>query len=302
MESLELNINDLFELEELTKDFTLFPHRRIHGLLIGSHASDLRGRGLDFSEVRKYVQGDDIRNIDWKVTARTQKTHTKVFNEEKQRKQLILLDQSRRMLFGSDVQLKINRGIQLAAIHAFRALKMGDRVAVWAFNEEEMITQPPTSSRNDVAGMLYETLELNLKTQKHQFAIDSKAAHSMHTMLEIADERVSHDYIIQIISDFTLLPDEDIDIITELSEKNDVIVSHIYDPLDRQLPAEKITLSDGTKQISLKSNKGINKEFQKEYDRKIETLKEKLEDFRIPFLTFTTTQTIHEQLVNILTH
>ena len=75
-------LNELLKLEHLVAStgFSLLPKQPVHSILAGKHASKLRGRGLDFEEVRKYVPGDDIRNIDWRVTARTGITSTKVFN------------------------------------------------------------------------------------------------------------------------------------------------------------------------------------------------------------------------------
>ena len=84
-------LNELLKLEHLVAStgFSLLPKQPVHSVLAGKHASKLRGRGLDFEEVRKYVAGDDIRNIDWRVTARTGITSTKVFTEEKEKPVLV---------------------------------------------------------------------------------------------------------------------------------------------------------------------------------------------------------------------
>ena len=102
--------------------------QKVKSILGGKHSSKLRGRGLDFEEVRTYVPGDDIRNIDWKVTARTQKTHSKGFSEEKEKPALIVVDQSKSMFFGSVKRTKSVVAAELAALAAFRILKEGDRV------------------------------------------------------------------------------------------------------------------------------------------------------------------------------
>ena len=103
---IAIELTDLTRLEHLVNDFNLLPKQAVHSALAGKHASKLRGRGLDFSEVRKYVHGDDIRNIDWKVTARTKVTHTKVFNEEKERPAFLIVDQSSSMFFASQGTVK----------------------------------------------------------------------------------------------------------------------------------------------------------------------------------------------------
>ena len=113
---IAINLSDLAKLEHLVTGFSLLPRQAVHSVLSGKHASKLRGRGLDFSEVRKYVHGDDIRNIDWKVTARTRVTHTKVFNEEKERPTFVIVDQSSSMFFASQGSVKSVLAAQLAAI------------------------------------------------------------------------------------------------------------------------------------------------------------------------------------------
>ena len=98
---IAVTLNDLMRLEHLVTDFSLLPRQPVHSVLSGKHASKLRGRGLDFSEVRKYVYGDDIRNIDWKVTARTGRPHTKVFHVERGREYRLVVDLRGPMRFGS---------------------------------------------------------------------------------------------------------------------------------------------------------------------------------------------------------
>src|SRR5262245_4973763 len=85
------DLDDLVKLKFSARKFSFLPRQPIHSLLAGRHASRLRGRGLNFEEIRRYQAGDDIRQIDWKVTARTRKTHTRVFTEERERSVQILV-------------------------------------------------------------------------------------------------------------------------------------------------------------------------------------------------------------------
>ena len=117
------------EMADLTGDKTSNP-------LAGLLSSNFRGRGIDFAEVRVYQPGDDVRTIDWRVTARTQVAHTKVFQEEKERPVLILVDQSASMYFGSQVTFKSVLAARTAAIIAWAALERGDRVGGLVFSEQ----------------------------------------------------------------------------------------------------------------------------------------------------------------------
>ena len=108
-----VTLRDLIAMQYDARGFSFLPKYAVQSLLSGRHRSKLRGRGLDFDEVRQYVAGDDIRNIDWKVTARVGLTHTKVYTEEKERPVFFVLDQSSSMFFGSQRyihRLLINAG------------------------------------------------------------------------------------------------------------------------------------------------------------------------------------------------
>src|ERR1700749_149080 len=100
------NLADLVALQYQAKGFSFLPRQPIHSLLSGRHASKLRGRGLDFEEIRRYLPGDDIRQIDWKVTARTRQPHTRIYNEERDRPVILVVDQRLGMYFGSRRNLK----------------------------------------------------------------------------------------------------------------------------------------------------------------------------------------------------
>ena len=145
-----VSLQELLKMEHFARGFSfLAKKQKVRSILGGKHASKLRGRGLDFEEVRNYVAGDDIRNIDWKVTARTQKTHSKVFSEEKEKPALIVVDQSKSMFFGSVKRTKAVVAAELAALAAFRVLKEGDRVggAIIANDQVEIIV-PKRDRRN----------------------------------------------------------------------------------------------------------------------------------------------------------
>ena len=97
--------------------------------VVGLHQSKLRGRGVDFDQVRVYQAGDDVRNIDWRVTARTQEPHTKLFHEERERPIFILVEQSQRLFFGSGLMFKSVLAAQAAALVGWGALGHNERTA-----------------------------------------------------------------------------------------------------------------------------------------------------------------------------
>ena len=87
-----VSLEDLIRIRHRTRGFSFLPRQPVHSLLAGRHASKVRGRGLNFEEIRGYLPGDDVRSIDWKVTARTRKTHVRVFTEERDRPALLVVE------------------------------------------------------------------------------------------------------------------------------------------------------------------------------------------------------------------
>ncbi len=114
-------------------------------MLNGRHASRLRGRGLNFEELRGYLPGDDVRAIDWKVTARTGEPHVRVMTEERDRPALIVVDQRMSMFFGSQLNMKAVTAAEAAALAAFRILDQGDRVGGIVFGDDGSGRDPPAA-------------------------------------------------------------------------------------------------------------------------------------------------------------
>src|SRR6478672_2557787 len=126
--NVHVGVADLVALEAAVHGPGLWAKQPGHQLLAGRHPSRVRGRGLAFEELRAYVAGDDIRSIDWRVTARAGKPFVRVYSEEKDRPALILVDQRINMFFGSRLAMKSVAAAKVAALVAWRILTVGDRV------------------------------------------------------------------------------------------------------------------------------------------------------------------------------
>lgn len=117
----------------------------------GGHASHLRARGVDYAESRVYLPGDDIRAMDWRVTARTGKPHTKLFREERERSLLLVLDINPTMRFGTRVRFKSVQALRAAALAAWMAVRVGDRVGALAFGRAQAFAKPRGGPRGALA-------------------------------------------------------------------------------------------------------------------------------------------------------
>lgn len=122
--------------------------------LAGHRASLIKGRGMEFAEVRHYQSGDDVRTIDWRVTARTGKAHTKLFVEERERPVLVLLDLSHSLYFGSSLMLQSVQAAHLATTLGWSAVMHGDRLGALIATEQEHIELKPRSRQQGILQMV----------------------------------------------------------------------------------------------------------------------------------------------------
>src|SRR5215831_9113789 len=154
MPGVYIDLDDLIALEYRGRKVSFLPRQPVHSLLSGRFASRMRGRGLNFEEIRDYRSGDDVRSIDWKVTARLQKPHVRVFNEERDRQALLMVDQRLSMFFGSRRAMKSVTAAQAASIGAWRILGAGDRVGGIVFDDAGITEFAARRSRATVLQML----------------------------------------------------------------------------------------------------------------------------------------------------
>src|SRR5499433_3744464 len=145
-----VDLESLIALEHGARGVSFKPRQPVRSLLSGRYASRLRGRGLNFEEIRDYRPGDDVRSIDWKVTARLQSPHVRVFNEERDRQGLLVVDQRLSMFFGSRRAMKSVSAAEIAAVVAWRILNVGDRVGGIVFNDGDIDDVRPQRSRRTV--------------------------------------------------------------------------------------------------------------------------------------------------------
>lgn len=290
-----VTLRDLMRYEFLVQSKNLLPSHPVYSILAGRHSSKLRGRGLDFEEVRQYVAGDDIRNIDWRVTARTGETYSKVFNEEKERPTFIVVDQSTWMFFGSQRFVKSVSAAHAAAIGAFYTIKRGDRMGGIIFNEEGYDYVAPKRSKALVQHFLQCVVNRNkILPERKQVKPNTEL---LNQMLQRTRSSITHDYVITVISDFSAINEETKQHLRSMSYHNDVILIHIYDALDEALPDGKLVLGDGKYQISFQNSKH---KWGEKYKAGFKDMRRQLSDefrrYRIPVVFFNTSEAIEDQV------
>ena len=178
---------------------------------------------MTFSEVREYEHGDDVRFIDWNVTARTGKPHIKVFEEERELTVLLLIDVSSSGVFGSKSKLKIDLGVEIAAMLGFSAIKNNDKVGLILFSDEILKYIPPKKGRSHVLRLITDLVNHDYDKKQSQTSIKNA--------LEFASKISRRKNVMFVISDFM-----DDNFWTEMKYLNfnhHVIGIHIYDLFEK---------------------------------------------------------------------
>jgi uncharacterized protein (DUF58 family) len=250
MPGVYVDLDDLIALEYRGRNVSFLPHQPVHSLLSGRFASRMRGRGLNFEEIRDYRAGDDVRFIDWKVTARLQKPHIRVFNEERDRQALLVVDQRLSMFFGSRRAMKSVTAAEAAAIGAWRVLGVGDRIGAVVFNDRDFVEIKARRSRATVLQIL-----TVIVAQNRALGIGRGIAGAppmLNSALERAQRRALHDATVIVISDFDGTDDTTRKIIGAMTRHNNVVALLVHDPLQSDLPASaRMTVTDGELQMQL---------------------------------------------------
>jgi uncharacterized protein (DUF58 family) len=291
-----VELTDLLKLRYQAQGFSYLPRQPIHSLLSGMHASRLRGRGLNFEEIRGYLPGDDIRNIDWKVTARLGKPHTRVYTEERDRPALLLVDQRLNMFFGSTASTKSATAAEAAAASAWRVLSVGDRPGALVFDDATIDSVRPHRSETRVLELLNVVLGKN-RALRVDAGIEPNAA-QLNEVLRVASAQATHDYLVCLISDLDGADDETARLMTRLAEHNDVMVLFIYDPLETELPETgKLVVSDGDLQLQVDAaDAELRTKFREDFDERLESARSLLLKRQVPVLPISTVRPVIEQV------
>jgi len=297
-----VQLDELVSLQYKASGFSFLPRQPIHSVLSGRHASKLRGRGLNFEELRDYLPGDDTRNIDWKVTARTGKPYVRVYTEEKDRSVWLLVDQRQSMFFGSAKNMKSVVAAQLAAISAWRVLSVGDRVGALVMGDTEIKVISPHRSRERVMHILKVITRKNQAL--HVNNTDRPRGGIMNQALKKLTQLARHDCLVTLITDGDGLNSESRRYITRLAEHNDVLTAFIYDPLEKNLPAAgrlRFANAEGQLEADTSNNK-FQQGFKDDFKQRLEWLSNASRRFSIPLLSIETLTPVAEQLRTALGH
>lgn len=248
-EGVYVAVDTLLKLRHIAKDLNLETRKKSVALMDGDSRTSFRGRGMEFSEVRRYQSGDDVRNIDWRVTARTQKPYTKLFQEERERPVYILVDQRSPMFFGSQQQFKSVFACKLAAVIAWTAMQHNDRIGALIFSDQQQTDSKPRRGKHAALSVIHQLCEYNHLLQTPFASATQQSLHEMLNDIRRVAKPGSNVYIISDCHDFDRNCQEPLSV---LAKHCDVSVFQVFDELERSLPGQGfLTISDGASKLNL---------------------------------------------------
>jgi uncharacterized protein (DUF58 family) len=192
----------------------------------GEYHSAFKGRGMSFSEVREYTYGDDVRNIEWNVTARAGHPYVKIFEEERELTLMLLIDVSKSLSFGTGLRSKKDIMLEIAAVLAFSALTNNDKVGAIFFSDVVEAYLPPKKGRANVLKLIRELLVIQPKSNK------TNVSKALDYLNNVQKKRC----IVFTLSDF-ISPEYEKSL-TLTSKRHDLIGVNIYDRFESELPKE----------------------------------------------------------------
>ena len=264
--------------------------RRVFATQSGGHLSRFHGRGMEFSEVRAYQPGDDARSIDWRVTARRGKVHTKLFQEEREQPVLLALDYRRPMFFATRGRFKSVLASELTALLAWRAQARGDRVGGFIFSDERQIESRPAGGRHGVLRLLQQmTTDPAWKRPPHlPFEPQQRLAKTIQKLRRVTRPGS----LVLLLSDFNQWDDEVEKQLAQLARQAQLALYFFYDPLEAELPrAGSYRLSDGDTDLAIATDQAS---LRSSYRERFVSHQERIESFcqryRAQFYAFATDQ------------
>ncbi len=293
-------VDQLARLRYRSRGFSFLPRQPVHSILAGRHASRLRGRGLNFEEIRRYLPGDDIRQMDWKVTARTRVPHVRVYTEEHGRPALLVVDQRLAMFFGSRKDFKSVSAAEVAALAAWRVIAMKDVVGAIIVGDADCEVVPTGGSEGHVMRLLGRVVDWN-----RRLSLDAgitPGPQMLNAALRRAEQIAKHDALVILISDGSGADEETSKRLSRIARHNDVMVALVSDPLEMDLPdAGPRIFASGEMQLEADTGKrALREAFRKDFEQQVETARKFLIQREVPLMPIRTDEDVAMQVRRLL--
>lgn len=257
---------DTKELLKKVRKIEIKTRRLSDHIFGGEYHSTFKGRGMTFSEVRQYQYGDDVRNIDWNVTARYNEPHIKIFEEERELTMMLMVDVSGSELFGTQSQFKNEIVTEIAATLAFSATQNNDKIGLILFTDVIELYIPPKKGRSHVLRIIRELIEFHPKSKQTNIA----------EALKFLSNVMKKKAIVFMLSDF--IADDYKQTLKIASNRHDVTGIRVFDKHEEDIPnLGMVQMQDeetGDYMLVNTSSKSVRRNYSKFYYEKVDYFKD----------------------------
>jgi uncharacterized protein (DUF58 family) len=284
------DLEELLGLRGGAKSLSLRARGSARALLLGAHRSSHRGRGLEFEEVRPYVPGDDLRSVDWRVTARRGRMHTKLFREERERPVWLLVDLDAAMFFGTRLQLKSMLAVRAAALLAWVTVLGGDRIGAVIANAATARALPARSREAGVLPILNALIDLQPR------APGLPSPDTLRSAERALAPLVHPGSLVLAISDFAALDAADRERWSDLCAHSECRWLWVTDPIERQgLPDGRFRAGNLRASLTL-DGAGVRPQWRRAWQEREARITSYAQDLRIALMRLDTGTNLIESL------
>ncbi|WP_223421496.1 DUF58 domain-containing protein [Tateyamaria pelophila] len=296
---IHVDLAHLRALKGRARSITFRPRQPSNSILNGQHASKIKGRGLNFEELRHYAIGDDVRTIDWKVTARTGTPYVRVYTEERDRPVLLVVDQRMSMFFGSKLNMKSVTAAEAAALSAFRVRAKGDRVGGIIFDDTGMTEIRPQSSARALNRFLDDLAQANCRLNAQA---PSVRPIPLSQPIKAAARIAKSGGLVIVFSDFDGWDDATEKSLRRIAQHNELILFSVSDPTSQQLPPDlNMIVSDGELQAQVNvGDETVRRRLAEYSSGRLKSLFDFSGKYGVPVVPLTTAEETLPQLVRLL--
>ena len=280
----------LVQQQAYAKTLSLSGRKKASSAISGLHDSRFRGRGMDYQESRVYQAGDDIRNMDWLVTARTGTAHTKLFQEERERPIHIIMDNNISMKFGTRKQFKSVAAAKAASLMAWAAVKNGDRVGVLSYGKNGIHHEKPVGGKRGMMRLIAHLVQADIENATGSTLLED-ALKRLRTIIRPGS-------LVIIISDFYQLGEDVKRHLIQLNKHNDVMALFVTDDFEINTPLPGVYgINNDKNTVVFNSNKNKDvKDMQQKQNQHLDRIFENIQKSGVPVIPVMTSDNLQDKI------
>ena len=281
----------LFEMKKKASLFTLRKNKLMVDIGFGEHKSPFKTKGLDFQEVRVYQPGDDIRLIDWKITAKHNKPYTKLYTDEKELQVFIIADMRSHMQFATKGVFKSVLSAKSAAFIAFLAENKNDKIGFCIIQDDKIECALPQMGKETVLSFVDGLDRAGI------LSVGKKGEMTLLQGLNKSEKLIRRGAMVFVISDFVDFNEACETVIKRISKKATCSLVHLYDEIEKNFPKGVFPVTDGNNVLFVDSKEALfQTKYEQSYETLVDALRQMAQNERVGYLSLSTKEDFVNQL------